>query len=273
MSVHRRNWKRTVLLAVVALPFLYPFLFLIGTALKTPDEFIKSSTSIPTQLTFQNVHDAWVDAGLGSAMVHSLIAVGFAVAATVTVSAAGAFWFTRHEGRGASILRWGLIATMAVPLPVYIIPLFLELSDRGLTDNLLVIGLVYTGWNSSFGLFLVYSYLKGLPQEILEAAEIDGASVMQLLRFVILPLSRPVLVTLAVFSFIWAWSDLLAAVVIVQDPGKRLLIPATALLNDIHLNNIPRTAAAVVIAMLPMLLVFLAGQRALVRGILAGTGK
>jgi ABC-type glycerol-3-phosphate transport system permease component len=273
MSVHRRNPRRTALVILIALPFLYPFVFLIGTALKTRADFEASSTSLPSHLTLGNVRDAWVDAGLGSAMAHSLLVVTISVIATVAISAAGAFWFIRHESRGATFLRFGLIATMAVPLPVYIIPLFLQLSERALTDNLIVMGVVYAGWNSSFGLYLTHAYLKGLPAEVLEAAEIDGASMVQQLRHVIVPLSKPVLVTLAVFSFIWSWSDLLASVVLVQDPEKRLLIPATALLNDIHLNNVPRSAAAVLIAMVPMLFVFLAGQRALVRGILAGAGK
>jgi ABC-type glycerol-3-phosphate transport system permease component len=270
-----REWdlRKTLLLALAALPFIYPFAFLVGTALKTNEQFAESQTGLPTSITFDNFHDAWTLADLGGAMLNSIVAVGVAVVVTVVISAAGAFWFMRHEGRVASALRWVLIALMAIPLPVFIIPLFLQLSDRGWTDNLIVMGLVYAGWNSTFGLYLTYSYFKGLPPEVLEAAVIDGASLFQQLRHVIVPLSRPMLMTLAVFSFIWSWSDLLAAVVIVQEPGKRLLVPATALLSDIHNGNIPRNTAGVVIALIPMLLVFLLGQRALVRGITSGVGK
>lgn len=273
MKSKRRTWKRTAVLFLITVPFLYPFAFLISTALKPKTEFERNPVSLTLNPTFENLASAWNDAGLGAAMLHSLLAVSISVVVTVFVSVGGAFWFMRHPGGWSSLWRVLLIATMAVPLPVYIIPLFLQLSDRGLTDSLFVMGLVYAGWNSSFGLYLIYTYLKGIPGELLEAASIDGASVWQQLIHMVVPLARPMIVTLAVLTFIWSWGDLLAGVVIVQDPDKRLLVPATALLNDIHLSNIPRTAAAVVIAMAPMVVVFLVGQRALVRGILAGAGK
>ncbi len=267
------NVKRNLLLLVATIPFIYPFLFLVGTAVKTNQQFEEHSTGLPTSITLDNFHEAWTMANLGHAMLNSMVAVGISVVATVVISACGAFWFLRHEGRAATALRWSLIALMAIPLPVFIIPLFLQLSNRDLTDNLIVMGLVYAGWNSTFGLYLTYSYFKGLPAEVLEAATIDGASLFQQLRYVLVPLSRPMLTTLAVFAFIWSWSDLLAAVVIVQEPGRRLLVPATALLSDIHNGNIPRNTAGLVIALIPMLIVFLFGQRALVRGVTSGVGK
>jgi raffinose/stachyose/melibiose transport system permease protein len=265
--------SRTLVITLATLPFLYPFVFLLGTALKSANEFQTNEAGLPHALTLTGIREAWTDASLGSAMLHSLVAVGIAVFVTVLVSASGAFWFLRHEGRLAKLLRIGLIGTMAIPLPAFIIPLFVLLADHGLTDNLIVMGLVYAGWNSSFGLYLTYAYFKGLPPEVLEAAQIDGATVVQQLRYVVMPLSKPVLVTLGVFAFIWSWSDLLAAVILVQDPAQRLLVPATALLADAHQNNVPRTASGVVIAMIPMVIVFLLGQRALVRGITSGVGK
>lgn len=270
-----RGWKptRTVFITLAAIPFLYPFLFLIGTALKPAAEFETNEAGLPGAFTFDNVKDAWSHADLGGAMLNSVVSVSIAVVLTVTISTLAAFWFVRHESRLTAALRWALIITMAIPLPVFILPLFLRLSDWGMTDNLVVMGFVYAGWISSFGLYLIYAYLKGLPPEVFEAAQIDGATVRQQLWHVIVPLSRPVLVTLAVFTFIWSWSDLFASVILVQDSEKRLLIPATSSLADEHATNIPRNAAGVVIAMIPMFMVFLAGQRALVRGILAGVGK
>ena len=125
-------------------------------------------------------------------MLHS-VAVGIGVAATVLISTLAAFWFVRHRGRGARILFYALIGTMALPPPVFIIPLFVLIADHGLSSSLVVLGLVYAGWNSSFGLYLVHTYMKGLPGDVFEAAEIDGASSIQLLTRVLLPLSFPVL--------------------------------------------------------------------------------
>jgi ABC-type glycerol-3-phosphate transport system permease component len=271
----RSSWSpgRTSVLVVLALPFLYPFFFLVATALKPLEEFNANEVGVPAHPTLHNIGAAWHEAGLGFATLHSVIAVLVAVAATLVVSALGAFWFLHHDGLGARLLRYGLIGTMALPPPVFIVPLFVLLSDHTLTDNLFVLGLVYAAWNASFGLYLTYAYFRGLPQEVLEAARVDGASQWQLLLRVIMPLSLPVLATLAVLTFIWSWSDLLISIVLVQDPAKRLLTPATALLSDQYSTNVPKNAAGVLIAIVPMLIVFLIGQRALVRGILAGVGK
>ncbi len=270
---HGVSISRTAILVVAVLPFLYPFVFLVGTALKPLASFNENSVNLPSHPTLENIGAAWTEASLGSAMLHSLVAVGVGVAATVAVSAAGAFWFFLHEGWPARVLRYVLIGTIALPPPVFIIPLFVLLSDHSATDNLLVLGLVYAGWNASFGLYLIYTYFKGLPPDVIEAARVDGASLLQLLWKVMLPLSRPVLATLAVLSFIWSWSDLLISIVLVQDPSRRLLTPATALLSDQYSTDIPKQAAGVLIAVLPMLFVFLLGQRSLVRGVAAGVGK
>jgi raffinose/stachyose/melibiose transport system permease protein len=272
-SRHGVSIPRTALVVVAALPFVYPFVFLVGLALKPLSEFNQDPVGLPTSPTFSNLRGAWTEAGLGDAMVHSLIAVGLAVVVTVGISACGGYWFYRHRGRPAKLLLIALIGTMALPAPVFIIPLFVLLADYRATDNLVVLALVYAGANSSFGLYLVYTFLIRLPGELAEAASVDGASTLQLFTRVLLPLSRPVLTTLAVLAFVWSWSDLLIAVVLVQDPGRRLLTPATALLSDQYSTEIPKEAAAVLIALLPMLIVFLLGQRSLVRGIVSGVGK
>jgi len=270
---HRPRVGRTLLAIVIAIPFVYPFLFLVGTALKQKDDFYDAPAGLPSRITFDNLASAWQDAALGPAMLRSAVAVTVAVVVTVTISVAGAFWFTRHQGRFARGLRWAVIGTMAVPVPVFIIPLFLQFNDWDMTNSLVAVGFVFAAWNASFGLYLTDAYLRGLPADVVEAADIDGATPLQQLRYVIIPLSKPVLATLAVLTFVWSWSDLLISVVLVQDPAKRLLIPSTALLNDKFSSDVPRNAAGVLIALLPILLVFLAGQRALVRGIMAGVGK
>jgi ABC-type glycerol-3-phosphate transport system permease component len=273
VTASRWSPSKTAVLVVFCVPFLYPFVFLVGTALKPLSAFNQNEVNLPSRPTLTNLESAWNFASLGPAMLHSAIAVGVAVVVTVGISAAGAFWFLGHDGRVARVARYCLIGTMALPPPVFIIPLFVLISAHGLANSLVVVGLVYAGWNASFGLYLTYAYFRGLPAEVLEAAEVDGASRLQLLWRVIVPLSKPVLATLAVLTFIWSWSDLLISVVLVQDPGRRLLTPATALLASQYSTNTPRNAAGVLIAILPILVVFLVGQRWLVRGILAGVGK
>lgn len=274
MSRGNVSASKTFLVALCTLPMLYPFAFLVATALKTQQDFVSNASGLPHHFTLSNFTSSWKAAALGAASLHSLVAVGVGVALTISVSAAGAFWFYLHRSRLATTLRIALVATMALPPPVFIIPLYVIVANAGFANSLVVLGMAYAAWNSSFGLYLVYAYIqRGLPRDVLDAAHMDGASVWQVFRLVVLPLLRPVLATLAVLAFVWSWSDLLISIVLIQDPAHRTLIPATALLTNRYNTNLPANAAAVVIALVPMLVVFLLGQRHLQRGILAGVGK
>jgi ABC-type glycerol-3-phosphate transport system permease component len=265
---------RIGLLVLAMIPFLYPFAILISTALKPLREFQASPISLPEDPTFGNISTAWREAELGRAMLNSVVAVSVGVVATAAISSLAAFWFLRHRGRLARILRIAIIGTMALPPPIFVIPLFVLLAGWRATDNLVVLGLVYAAWNCGFGLYLMYTYYRGaIPPEVLEAAEVDGASSLRQFWRLVLPLSRPALATLSALIFVWSWSDLLLAVVLIQDASRRPLIPATALLADRYLTDVPAQAAGVVIALLPMLVVFLIGQRYLKQGIMAGVGK
>ncbi|HEY7660456.1 MAG TPA: carbohydrate ABC transporter permease [Actinomycetota bacterium] len=272
----RWRWSplRIAILVLASIPFLYPFWILITTALKPLREFQASPISWPDQPTLDNLTSAWREAELGRAFVNSVIAVSVGVVACAVISSAAAFWFLRHQGRLAKVMRIAIIGTMALPPPIFVIPLFVLLADLRATNNLVVLGLVYAAWNCGFGLYLMYSYYRGaIPPEVLEAAEVDGASALRQFWRLVLPLSRPALATLSALVFVWTWSDLLLAVVLIQDTSRRTLVPATALLADRYLTDVPAQAAGVLIALVPMLVVFMIGQRYLKQGIMAGIGK
>jgi ABC-type glycerol-3-phosphate transport system permease component len=272
----RWRWSplRVVVVALATIPFLFPFWILLATALKPLPEFQEDPISWPDHPTTGNLSAAWTEADLGPALLNSVIAVTVGVIVTAAISAAAAFWFLRHTGRLARVLRVSLIGTMAIPPPIFIIPLFVLLADWRATNDLVVLGLVYAAWNAGFGIYLMYAYYRGaIPAEVLEAAEVDGASSLRQFVRLIVPLSRPALATLAALVFVWSWSDLLISVILIQDAERRTIVPATALLADRYFSDIPSQAAAVLIALIPMLVVFLVGQRYLKRGIMAGVGK
>jgi raffinose/stachyose/melibiose transport system permease protein len=275
-SERRWRWSpaKVALLVLATIPFLYPFMLLIGTATKALPEFQRSPIAWPRDPTLSNLKSAWKDAELGAAMRNSVIAVTVGVVVVALLSSLAAFWFLRHRGRFARTLRIALIGTMALPPPIFIIPLFVLLSSWHAVNNLAVLGLVYAASSAGFGVYLMHSYYRGaIPREVLEAAEVDGASTLRQFVHLILPLSRPALATLSTLVFVWCWSDLLLSLILIQDAGHRTLIPATSLLADRYNSDVPAQAAGVFIALIPMLVVFLLGQRYLKKGIMAGVGK
>ena len=261
-------------LLVACVPFLYPFAFMFFTAMRPEQDYVQSRLGLPTSLTLDHVSYALDNAELGRGILNSMIAVGTGVAIVVAVSALGAYWFLRHSGRVANTLLGAVLSLWIVPYVIYIIPLFVMLSDAGLTDNLLVLGFVYGAINVPFGLYLMYAYFRdGIPGEILQAAEVDGASSWQSFRRIVLPLSRPALATLAALAFVWTWGDLVISLILIQSSENFTLTVAASTLAGRFDSEPQANAAAALIALLPILIVFLCAQRAIRSGLTAGFGK
>jgi multiple sugar transport system permease protein len=272
----RRSWSplRTAIVLAAALPFVYTFLFVAATAFRTQQDFYENSLGFPRSWTLSHLKTAWAAASLGPAMINSAIAVCVAVVATVILSTCAAFWFYRHSGRFATALFVAILGLWIMPLLIWVIPFFLLLSRLGLTGNLFVLGLAYATITAPFGVYLMRSYYQSaIPPEILEAAAVDGASLLQQFLRIILPLSKPAIGTLAALTFIWTWGHLLLGLVLIDDPRKLpIAVAASSLVQALNANS-QQSAAAGVVATLPMLVVFLFAQRAIVRGIAAGVGK
>jgi ABC-type glycerol-3-phosphate transport system permease component len=274
--VRDSSWSvsRTGIAAVISVPFLYPFFFLATTALKPESQYVHDKLGLPERLTSAHLHYAWVNAHLGRAMVNSFIACGVGVVVLIAISSTGAYWFLRHPGRFPRALMVTLLGAWLFPLVIWIVPFFVEMTRLGLQDNLVVLGIVYGVSNAPFGLYLMYTfYREGIPPDVAEAAEVDGASTFQQFRRIILPLSRPAIGTLCALGFVWTWGDLLLAVVLIQSPDKWTLTQAAATLIQRFNLSVQSQAAAALVSILPLLLVFLLAQRTIVRGFTAGIGK
>lgn len=275
VSQRKYSYGRTALALVATIPFLYPFVFLIGTVVKTREDYVQDPVGLPDSVSTGYVSRAWNEGDLGPAILHSMIAVLTGVVLLAIVSSMAAFWFMRHRGRLARLGQGVLLALTAFPVVVMVIPLFVLLANAGLSDNLVVLGVVYAAINAPFGVFLMRAYFEnGIPPEVLEAAEVDGASVATQFLRIVLPLSLPALATLMALGFVWSWGDLLISVVLVQDETRRTLTTASAALVSGRFDYDPQLAAAtVLISMVPVIFVFMASQRALVRGLTGGVGK
>lgn len=275
-GVRTRTWSpsKTVVLVLLTIPFVYPFLFMISTALKTETDYIEHQVGPPRAFTLDHLSYAWNGAHLGQALINSTIAVATGVAVCTIFSSMSAFWFYRHRGSTASALRLALIGLWIFPFVVYVLPFFVILSNHGLVNNLFVLGLVYATLNAPFGLYLMYSYLQqGIPDDVMEAAQVDGASLWQQYWRIVVPLSRPMLGSLVALLFVFMWGDLLISVILIQDPDKFTVVPAAATLVSQFDAGVQNSAAAAVISIVPVLIVFMIAQRAIVRGFTQGVGR
>ena len=272
----RRTWSpiRLSIAIVLAATYLMPFAFMFATALKPADQFLTDPSAWPRSLSLEHFRYAWRNAELGNGLRHSAIAVGIGVVLCCAICSMAAFWFLRHRGRVASALLAGFGSLWILPQVVWLIPFFLVLTTLNLTNNIFVLGVVYgTVFAPSF-IWLLWAYfLQGLPPDIIEAAEIDGASLFQQYLRIALPLSKPALGAVAALTFVFSWGDLLLAVVLLSDPDQFTVVPATAILSGRLGSGVQATTAAAIITMIPPMVIFLIAQKAIVRGITGGFSK
>lgn len=253
---------------------LVPFLWMIAASFDCPFiTTIAAHTELgkPNGWSFRAFRELASLTDILPPLINSLIyATGFTLFALIFNSLA-AYAFARIAFPRRDRIFTLLVLTMMIPSQVTLIPVFLILKHLGLLNT--YIGLIIPGCAHVMGIFMVRQYIRDLPDELFEAARIDGCSELWIFWYIVLPLARPVLATLAVISFIGAWNEFLLPLVIMQDASRYPLPVALSMFvsqNDGTMNMI---MAASLIAAAPAIFVFFIAQRHYLRGITAGVGK
>lgn len=252
-----------VLAAIVLLPLLVVFLTSFA-----PKGAVQSV--LPRNgLTLSNYHDAWSRGKFLLAFVNSTLVAVCVTSFQIITSALAGYALARLKFRGRELLLLIVLATLVIPFQLLVIPVFLVLKWGNLINTYWA--LILPTAANGFGIFLLRQYFQSIPVELEEAAAIDGANRLQILCQVMLPLARPALVTLFLFTFIGEWNDLFKPLVFTTRPELRTVQLALAEFQEQFTNNWPLLMAAVTIATVPVMLLFLIGQRQFIRGI-ATTG-
>ena len=260
-----------VLLAGAALTVL-PLVWMVAASIMPTGE----ATAYPPRLlpstpTLAHYRELWLRLDVGRAFANSLgLALAITLVSLLFNSMAGyAFAKLRFRGRDR-IFRW-LLSALVIPAQVAMLPLFLLLDGMGLIDTYAAV--VIPGLASVFGIFLVRQYALSIPDSLLDAARVDGASELRVYWSIALPILRPVLVTLAIFTFLGAWNDFLWPLIVLADSDKYTLPVALANLLGEHAQDTELMMAGAVLTVLPTIVVFALLQRHYVRGIVTGGVK
>jgi ABC-type glycerol-3-phosphate transport system permease component len=264
--------RQAVLLAGAVI-VLYPIYFMIATAFKGRDDYVGSALSFPWPLHWDNFGTATHGATFGRWFINSTVfALGSTTLSTV-IAALAAFALARMEFRGRSALASISAALMIVPPVVMIIPLFALFTNLSLVGTYPGVILIYAGLTIPFSVYMLTTFFRAVPRELFESASLDGASHLRILWGIVVPLSAPALVTLVVVNTLWVWNDLLIALVFLpSDELKTLMVGVTVFRSKFNLD-VPVTMAGLLIAALPMVILYLFGQRFFIRGLTAGAIK
>ena len=255
-----------VLLAVVAL-IAGPFLWMISSAFKDQiGVYANPPTWLPSPPILDNFKAAWSQVPFGLFILNSLKVAGLITAGQLVTCTMAAYAFARLRFPGREILFGIFLSSLMVPGQVTIIPLYILMKNLGLVDN--QAALILPGLASAFGTFLLRQFFLTIPRELEEAAIVDGAGLLRVLLQIILPLSRPALAALAIFTFNYYWNDFFAALIFLNSPDNLTLPVGLSLLQGQYAGTSPAIMlAGVCLAVLPVFLVFVVGQRYIVEGI------
>jgi ABC-type glycerol-3-phosphate transport system permease component len=265
-------FKQALMLSM-AVAAIYPVYYMIETSLKTRKAWLTDQFGLPLPPTLDNYTALLQDGRIPIWFMNSVIVTTASVVAATVVATLAAYAIARLTFRGRTFLLRVLVALMVIPPAVLIVPLFLGLQPLGLVNTYQGVVLIYTGMLVPFSVYMLSSFFRTLPGEIFEAARIDGASTLRILWSIVVPLSGPGFVTLIVVNAMWVWNELLIALVFLQDDKLRTLMAGLTTLRGRFAVNEPLVMAGMFLGALPILLLFLFGQRFFVRGLVAGAVK
>lgn len=278
MSPRRGRWRRPsrgtlakeLVLLVAVLIVLLPSVFVVLTAFKTQADYAADKLGFPSVPTLANVDEAMRGGRFGTWLLNSIILAFGSVTVSLLVAAPAAFAFSRMRFRGQTLLMSLVTALMVIPPVVLILPLFLLLTRLGLTSTYPGVILVYAGLLTPFTVFLLTSFFRAIPHALVEAASIDGAATHTVLWRIVLPLSAPALATVVVVNALWVWNDLLIALVLLPRDELRTLMVGVTVFGSRYNADVPVAMTGMLLASLPMLILYLIGQRFFIRGLASG---
>jgi ABC-type glycerol-3-phosphate transport system permease component len=264
--------SRQIPLLLLCLFALYPTYFMLTLSLKTDQEYETNSLGLPAKPTLENYTQILTDENFPTWLKNSAILTAASVLLSLVVSSLAAFPFGRMRFFGRSALYYGMIALMIVPPIVLIIPLFVAMARLQLLNTYPAAITIYVATLLPFSIFLLTQFFAAVPAELLDAARIDGATSLRVLWHILVPLSRPALITLGVVNALFVWNELLIALVFLQADQLKTLMIGVTLFSARNLN-VPLVMAGLVIVVLPIVALYLAGQQFFVRGLTAGSIK
>ena len=251
---------------------VFPLLWMLSVSFMPPGQASSLPLPLlPTHATFDNYRELFSHAGMGGYLVNSLIVSTLITLLSLVFNLMAGYAFAKLRFVGRERLFQGLIGALVIPVQVAMLPLFLLLKTMGLVNS--YAGVIMPAMATVFGIFLVRQFARGIPDELLEAARIDGAAELHIFARIVLPLLKPIMVTLAIFTFLAAWNDFMWPLIVLTDQDHYTLPIGLASLAREHAQDTELMMAGSVITVLPVLVLFLALQRYYLEGLLLGSVK
>jgi ABC-type glycerol-3-phosphate transport system permease component len=260
-------------LSVHVLLVVFPFVWMAYSTLKTNKEFMRSVWSLPATPSLDAFVQAWSTGALGTYSLNSLIVMLGSTALAVVVATAGGYALATYRPRWLAGIEIGLMIAMAIPAYVALVPLVVMLRAMNLLDTHLGVVLPTAAFNVPVTLFIMRAFFVTLPRDIIEAARIDGCSEFAIFWRIAMPIARPAMFTAAIVNMIWVWNDFLFPLVFINSPAKKTLPVGLADFVGEHITNYPVMLAAIFLAAIAPLILFVFFERQITTALTGGAVK
>ena len=273
-DTRRINWWATALIAVCSLTILVPLYLAVVVALKTPEQLL-SGTGFewPNPVDWGNFAEAWDRTRFPQALMNTAMITVGSVILTLLTSSVVAYALARNLHRPFfKGVFFYLLAALFIPFPIIMLPLVKQTALLGL-DNQAGMIVLYTIYGLSLNIFIYTAYIRSIPIELEEAARVDGASTWRVFRQIIFPLLAPMNATVGILTCVWAWNDFIMPLVVLTDPGARTLPLAQYVFQGQFNTDYTVAFSSYLMAMAPLLIVYIFAQRWVISGVTRGSIK
>jgi len=269
----RGRWPIFIGMCLVAATIIYPLFFILTTSLRSNAEYKADPFGLPKVWTLDNYITLWDQYGIGRAFTNSLFVSVSSVAIILVLATLAGYSLAKLPVFGSKYFTAGFVSVMLIPGPVLIIPIYLVLARLGIVGDYSGLILVYVATGLPFATFFLTLTFRAIPDEILEAARVDGAGFFRTLWSIVRPMGSSGIATLAVLQFLGAWNELIFALIVIQDEKLKLLTPVLASIGKRFVTDQPLTSAGLFItALIPLLLLAFASKY-IMQGLQVGVSR
>jgi ABC-type glycerol-3-phosphate transport system permease component len=258
-------------MGLLALSCLYPIFFAVNNAFKTRHDYLQDRFGLVQQPTFDNFVQAWTRSHLNEYFLNSVIATIGAVILLMVVSSMAGFALATLRFPYRRFLFVVILSSLMIPVQVVLVPYMRTMLALNLVNTHVGLILSYTAFFLPFSVYMMTAFYSGLPRELIDAARIDGAKLLQVWWYIMVPLGMPALVTLGILNTLNCWNDVLIALLTMQK--NRTLMVGISALKGQYSDQIPLFTAGIVIAAAPIVILYIIFQRRIVSGIAVGAVK
>ena len=262
-----------VFLILLAIIYIVPLLWVLITSHKNDSTLMLSPWAMPAKLEWSNYEFAWTKGHLGTAMLNSLIVCGSTLVISMVFGSMAAFAIAKLRWKLSKLTMYYFLIGMMIPIHTILIPLFVQFSGWGMSNTLMGIIIPYITFSLPITIYIMVGFFEGIPNELFEAACIDGCSVYKMFGTVAIPLAKTGFMVTGLMSFVSNWNELLVAMVFISKEAKKTLpVSLTKFVGPYH-TNYCQMFAAIMIAIIPTIIAYVAFANQIVEGLTAGAVK